>query len=90
MTDGPVESRSEVLVMAYGGPDCLDAVGPFMESLIGRASSPDVLERVKSRYKAIGGCSPLPAITGDFVSSIARELEVRGTPLPVVAGFKYT
>ncbi len=90
MVDGPMKSSCEVLVMAYGGPDCLDAVGPFVENLIGRPSSLDVIERVKSRYTAIGGCSPLPAITGGFVSSIALELDRLGMPLPVVAGFKYT
>lgn len=90
MTNGSAMSGFEVLVMAYGGPDCLDAVGPFMECLIGRPSSADVIARVTSRYAAIGGCSPLPAITDDFVTSIALELGHRGAAIPVVAGFKYT
>jgi ferrochelatase len=55
-------SKPGVLLMAFGGPDSLEEVGPFMERLTGRAPSAEALERVRARYLAIGGCSPLPGI----------------------------
>ena len=39
-----------ILITAYGGPDSLDAVGPFMCNLMGRESSPEVIARVHAKY----------------------------------------
>ncbi len=57
-----------VMVMAYGGPDCLDAVGPFMCELTGREPAGEMLARIQARYNAIGGKSPLPEIAAQFAS----------------------
>jgi ferrochelatase len=53
-----------VLLIAYGGPQSLDEVEPFLlEVRGGRATPPALTEEIKRRYAAIGGRSPLPEIT---------------------------
>ncbi len=39
--------KSGVLLTGYGGPDSLDAVGPFMKNLMGCEPTPELVERVK-------------------------------------------
>ena len=61
-----------VLLMAFGGPDVPEAIEPFMKNLMGgRTPPPELVEKVKARYRLIGGHSPLPEITREQ----ARELE---------------
>ena len=63
-----------VLLLAFGGPENLDAVEPFLRNvLIGRPITPELVERVKKRYELIGGKSPLPETTRNQ----ARLLEER-------------
>ena len=63
-----------VLLLAFGGPENLDAVEPFLRNvLIGRPITPELVDRVKKRYELIGGKSPLPEITRNQ----ARLLEER-------------
>lgn len=90
MTASVGESRTAVIVMAYGGPDCLEAVGPFMRELIGREPVGPMLERIQSRYAQIGGKSPLPEIAADMAAALGARLEADGTTLPVRVGFRYT
>ncbi|MCX8008012.1 MAG: ferrochelatase, partial [Coriobacteriia bacterium] len=78
-----------VLLSGFGGPDCPDAVGPFMRNLTGREPESDVVERVRARYERIGGCSPLreTAVTlGGLVEAILADA---GTPVPVAVGMRY-
>jgi protoheme ferro-lyase len=35
--------RTAVLITAYGGPDSVEAVGPFMINLMGRDPGPEVV-----------------------------------------------
>ncbi|MDZ4178591.1 MAG: ferrochelatase [Coriobacteriia bacterium] len=83
-------SADAVLVMAYGGPGDLDEVEPFMCELMGARPSDEVCARVKRRYLAIGGSSPLPQIARDFAAAIESSMVTAGAPLPVEVGFKYT
>src|SRR3972149_2955141 len=63
-----------VLLLAFGGPENLDAVEPFLRNvLVGRTITPELVERVKKRYELIGGKSPLPETTRNQ----ARLLEER-------------
>jgi ferrochelatase len=63
------------MVMAFGGPDSLSAVGPFMERLMkGRKPGPELIERVKDKYQIIGGKSPLPGITKKQAIALEEEL----------------
>lgn len=82
-------SKPGVLLMAFGGPDSLEAVGPFMEGLTGRAPSADALERVRARYVAIGGGSPLPRIATAIAEALRVALSRRGGEVPVAVGMRY-
>jgi ferrochelatase len=61
-----------VLVMAYGGPNSLDEVEPYLLDVRGHRPTPaHVVDEVKSRYAAIGGRSPILEKT----TAQARALE---------------
>lgn len=63
-----------LLVMAYGSPQSLDEVEAYYTHIRrGRPPSPELLEELLERYRAIGGRSPLVAIT----RRQARALEER-------------
>jgi ferrochelatase len=49
-----------LLVMAYGGPNNLEEVEPYLMDVRGyRATSPEIVHEVRERYRAIGGHSPI-------------------------------
>ncbi len=81
--------KTGVLVCGYGGPDSLDAVGPFMKNLMGVEPSPQLLERVTRRYLAIGGQSPLTDIARGIAAALEAALVKQGTPMPVAVGMAY-
>ena len=61
-----------VLVMAYGGPNSLDEVEPYLLDVRGHRTTPaHIVDEVKSRYAAIGGRSPILEKT----TAQARALE---------------
>jgi ferrochelatase len=61
-----------VLLMAYGGPDSLDDIEPYLLDVRGGRATPAALvEEVRERYALIGGRSPLLEIT----RAQARALE---------------
>ena len=63
-----------VLLMAMGGPDCLDNVEPFLRDVRGgRPTPPELVEEIRERYRATGGKSPAVGITKD----VAKKLEAR-------------
>ena len=81
--------RSGVLLLGFGGPDSLEAVGPFMANLTGREPSPEVVERVRRRYLAIGGRSPLNEIAGAMAAKLGSALAEAGHDVPVAVGMRY-
>ncbi len=63
-----------ILLMAMGGPDCLENVEPFLLDVRGgRPTPPELVEEIRERYRATGGKSPAVGITKD----VARKLEQR-------------
>lgn len=82
-------SRTGVLLMGFGGPDSLEAVGPFMCNLMGREPSAELVERVQARYDSIGGASPLPEIASQIAQALERELADKGRDAPVRVGMAY-
>ncbi|NLE22117.1 MAG: ferrochelatase [Actinobacteria bacterium] len=85
------ESLVDVALLAYGGPESLEQVVPFLERLMGRTPDAGTVAAVTERYALIGGASPLPGIT----VRQARALESRlshelGVPSRVRHGFLYT
>jgi ferrochelatase len=82
-------SRTGVLVTGFGGPDSLDAVGPFMCNLMGREPSDELVERVCRRYLAIGGSSPLPETAGSIAVKLSELLSDEEGAWPVEVGMRY-
>lgn len=49
-----------LLVMAYGGPDNIDEVEPYLLDVRGhRPTAPEIVHEVRERYREIGGRSPI-------------------------------
>lgn len=65
-----------VLVMAYGGPDSLEEVEPYLLDVRqARPLGAEMLQEVESRYAQIGGRSPLRERTEEQVRALERALE---------------
>ncbi len=89
---GQARGRTGVLVMAHGTPASREGVEEFYTRIRrGRPPSPAQLADLLARYDAIGGTSPLAAVTRDQVRSLARLLEAKEPGRYVVRfGAKHT
>lgn len=68
--------KQAVLVMAYGTPSSLDDVETYYTDIRGgRPPSPELLDELKGRYRAIGGRSPLLDITKQQAAGIEDRLD---------------
>ena len=83
------QGRTAVMLVGFGGPDCIDSVRPFMCNLMGCEPSDELVERVKRRYLTIGGSSPLPAIAFQMAQALEAKLTEQGHEVPVVLGMRY-
>lgn len=82
--------RKALLLLAFGGPRCLDEVESFLTRLFGgRKPSPDRIEMVKERYRLIGGSSPLPEITKEQAKALEEILNRKGYSVKGYAGMRY-
>jgi len=64
-----------VLLMAYGGPDSLDDVEPYLLDVRGgRPVSPEFTAEIKARYARIGGRSPIRELTEAQAAGVQRLL----------------
>ena len=71
-----VVTKRGVLVMAYGTPRDLDDVERYYTDIRrGKTPSPELLEELSERYRAIGGRSPLLEITTAQVRGIEERLD---------------
>lgn len=76
--------------MHYGTPADLDAVLPYYTHIRhGRPPAPEALEDLVNRYKAIGGPSPLTAISQKQAEGIQAGLVRRGIPARLYVGTKH-
>lgn len=78
-----MSDRSAVLLVGFGGPESLEEVPPFVESVLGRIPPEHVTTGAIGRYRAIGGKSPLPATTRRQAALLADELAGRGREMEV-------
>lgn len=75
-----------VLVMAYGGPNSLEEVEPYLlEVRGGRPTSPELVAEVRRRYELIGGRSPILAQTTAQAESLGKALNAAP---PELQGFR--
>lgn len=80
-----------VLLLAFGGPEQMDEVRPFLRSVLhGRPVPPERFEEVVGHYAALGGRSPLPAITRRQLAALRAALTARGETLPVGLGMRHS
>lgn len=67
-----------VLLMAYGSPDALDEIEPYLLDIRGgRPTSPELVAEIRSRYAQIGGRSPLLDLTRAQAAALEAELNCR-------------
>jgi len=86
--EGP--GRTAVLVMAYGGPDSLEEVEPYILDVRNfRPTSAELIEEMRSRYRAIGGRSPILEHTGAQARALGEALRDAGSPMPVYIGMRH-
>lgn len=79
-----------VLVMAYGGPNSLDEVEPYLLDVRGFRTTPaDVVEEVRSRYAAIGGRSPILERTEAQARALQAALTGNGHSFSAIVGMRH-
>jgi ferrochelatase len=89
------KSKSEasvkaLLLLAFGGPRSLEEVEFLLERLFGRKPTPELLDRVKERYRLIGGSSPLPAVTEQQAKALQERLNAKGHSFRPYVGMRYS
>jgi ferrochelatase len=78
-----------VLLIAFGGPQGLDDVRPFLANVLrGRRVPPERVEEVVAHYERFQGVSPLAAITRRQAEGLRAGLLARGVDLPVYVGMR--
>ncbi len=78
-----------VLLIAFGGPEKMDDVRPFLANVLrGRPVPPARLREVIRHYEVFGGRSPLNEITFRQAEAVRRSLAQEGQPLPVYVGMR--
>jgi ferrochelatase len=80
-----------LLLLAFGGPRSLEEVEFLLTRLFqGRKPSAEQLEKVKERYRLIGGSSPLPQITQGQAKGLEERLNANGHPFKSYVGMRYS
>src|SRR5438128_3329328 len=78
--------RLGVLLMAHGTPSSLDDMPEYLRLVRGgRPPSPELVAEMRHNYEAIGGCSPLTAITETQADALRSRV---GADVPVVVGMR--
>ncbi len=68
-----------VLVMAYGGPNALEEVEPYLLDVRGyRPTAPAIIHEVRERYRLIGGRSPILEQTQAQADALQVALDIDG------------
>src|SRR4030042_2874503 len=84
-------SMKALLLLAFGGPRSLEEVEFLLTRLLqGRKPSPEQLEKVKDRYRFIGGSSPLIKITQEQAKGLEERLNAKGHRFKSYVGMRYS
>lgn len=76
-----------VILMAYGGPNSLAEVEPYlMDVRGGRPTKPELVEEIRERYAKIGGRSPIRELTDAQAAGLGRSL---GSRFSVYVGMRH-
>lgn len=78
-----------VLLIAFGGPDGMDDVRPYLANVLrGRRVPPERVEEVARHYEIFGGRSPLTALTLRQAAALEAHLREGGRAVPVYIGMR--
>src|SRR6185437_6018451 len=74
---GESKRSTAVLLMAMGGPDCLENVEPFLRDVRGgRPTPPALVDEIRERYRVTGGKSPAVSIAQEVAKKLEQQLNV--------------
>lgn len=77
-----------VLVIAFGGPEKIEDIRPFLTKVTQGRVPAERLENVARHYELFGGKSPVKEITFRQAEALRATLEKRDMPLPVYVGMR--
>jgi ferrochelatase len=84
-----VPAVDAVLLIAFGGPERMEDVRPFLDNVLrGRPVPRERYEEVVHHYELIGGRSPLNAYTMAQADGLRAALAADGAALPVYVGMR--
>jgi protoporphyrin/coproporphyrin ferrochelatase len=79
-----------ILLMAYGGPNNLEEVEPYLLDVRGyRPTSQEIIHEVRDRYRQIGGRSPILERTQDQARALEAALNRDGERFKVFVGMRH-
>jgi ferrochelatase len=79
-----------LLVMAYGGPNNLDEVEPYLLDVRGyRPTAPEIIHEVRERYREIGGRSPILEQTQAQADALESALNTNGDGFKAFVGMRH-
>lgn len=80
-----------ILLVAMGGPDCLENVEPYLKEVRGgRPTSPELVEEIRERYRRTGGRSPVLDVTREVAGQLEDRLNrLGGAPYRVSVGLRH-
>src|SRR5512133_1324573 len=79
-----------LLVMAYGGPNNIDEVEPYLMDVRGyRPTAPEIIHEVRERYREIGGRSPILEQTQAQASALESALNTNGQEFKAFVGMRH-
>lgn len=79
-----------LLVMAYGGPNNLDEVEPYLMDVRGyRPTSQEIIQEVRERYREIGGHSPILEQTRAQADALESALNSNGNQFKAYVGMRH-
>jgi len=80
-------SYDALLVVAFGGPEGMNDVIPFLENVTrGRNVPPERLAAVGHHYELFGGVSPINRQNRDLIAALETELAAHAIELPIYLG----
>ena len=84
-------SNDAVLMLAFGGPESMDEVRPFLRRVLAGRPVPEArFEEVVHHYELIGGRSPLGEITRRQAGALQAALADGGPALDVALGMRHS
>src|SRR5512139_4124796 len=79
-----------LLVMAYGGPNNLEEVEPYLMDVRGyRPTAPEIVHEVRERYREIGGRSPIREQAQEQANALNAALNAASQQFKTFVGMRH-